>query len=133
MTGQSRAEKTAPVGQSAVQPAIESVDQTGNVREAKRHIPTDVVVIDKNAQAKCSCAEKSSPNASGKQEHQSSADDENKPNELLLPNSCWEPSEELDALLKVMLKPLQRFERRVIINEFPRPASDAAFTPNLDN
>ena len=32
-----------------------------------------------------------------------------------------------------MLKPLQRFERRTIIKDFPRPASDGAFTPNLEN
>ena len=32
-----------------------------------------------------------------------------------------------------MLKPLQHFERRAIIKEFPRPASDGAFTPSLDN
>jgi len=55
------------------------------------------------------------------------------PEGLLSPNSRWEPSEELDALLKVMLKPLQRFERRAIIKGFPRPASDGTFTPSLDN
>ena len=55
------------------------------------------------------------------------------PTGLLSPNSCWEPSEELDTLLKALLKPLQRFERRTIIQEFPRPASEEAFTPNLDN
>ena len=32
-----------------------------------------------------------------------------------------------------MFKPLPRFDRRVIIREFPRPASDAAWTPSLDN
>ena len=32
-----------------------------------------------------------------------------------------------------MLKPLQRFERRTIIQEIPRTASEGAFTPNLDN
>ena len=37
----SRAEKaTAPVGQSAEQSAIESVEQTGKVRATKRHLPT---------------------------------------------------------------------------------------------
>ena len=51
---------------------------------------------------------------------------------LLSPNSRWEPSEELDTLLKALLKPLQRFEWRIIIREFPRPASEGVFTPNLD-
>jgi len=51
---------------------------------------------------------------------------------LLAPNSRWEPSEELDTLLKALLKPLQRIERRTIIREFPWPASEGAFTPNLD-
>ena len=64
---------------------------------------------------------------------QSLVGDDFDPEGLLSPNSRWEPSEELDALLKVMLKPLQRFERRAVIKEFPRPASDGAFTPSLDN
>ena len=54
-------------------------------------------------------------------------------NGLLSPNLRWEPSEELDALLNVIMKPLQRFERRSILKEFPRPAFNAAFTPTLDN
>ena len=33
----------------------------------------------------------------------------------------WEASEELDAFLSVMLKPMPRFDRRAIIREFPRP------------
>ena len=67
------------------------------------------------------------------QDSQSLAGDYYDPERVLSPNSRWEPSEELDALLKVILKPLQRFERGAIINEFPRPASDVALTPNLDN
>ncbi len=43
-------------------------------------------------------------------------------------SSCWEASEELDALLGIMFKPLPRFDRRAIVREFPRPVS-----PNLDN
>ena len=49
------------------------------------------------------------------------------------PNSRWELSEELDALLNVIVRPLQRFECRSILREFSRPASVAAFTPTLDN
>ena len=45
----------------------------------------------------------------------------------------WEESEELNALLNIMLKPLPRFERRAIVRELPRPISDAAWTPSLDN
>ena len=48
-------------------------------------------------------------------------------------SSRWEASEELDALLGIMFKPLPRFDRRAIIREFPRPVSDAAWTPSLDN
>lgn len=49
------------------------------------------------------------------------------------PNSRWQVSEELDALLEVVKKPLQHFERRTIVREFPRPASEPAFTPSLEN
>ena len=48
-------------------------------------------------------------------------------------SSRWEASEELDALLNIMLKPLPRFNRRAIIRELPRPASGAAWTPSLDS
>ena len=49
----SRAEKAAaPVGQSAEQSAVESVDQTGKVKATKRRLPIDVVVIDENTQSK---------------------------------------------------------------------------------
>ena len=44
------------------------------------------------------------------QADQSSANEDNDPDCLLSPNSRWEPSEELDTLLKALLKPLQRFE-----------------------
>ena len=40
------------MGQSAEQSAVESVDQTGKVRAAKRSLPIDVVVIEENTQAK---------------------------------------------------------------------------------
>ena len=63
------------------------MDQTGKVRAAKKHLPIDVVVIDENAQAKHPRVNKSSPNASSEQEHQSSVDDDNEPDGLLLPNS----------------------------------------------
>lgn len=120
----SRTEKAAAaVGQSVEQSAVASVDQSGKVR-AKKPLPIDVVVIDENAQAKHLRVDKCTPaNANGGQESQSSVDDDSDPNGLLSPNSRWEPSEELDALLKVMLKPLQRFQRTAIIKEFPRPAS----------
>lgn len=124
----------APVGQSAEQSAVESVDQTGKVRAAKRSLPIDVVVIEENTQAKHPRTEKSTPiNTSDGQDSQSLVGDDYDPEGLLSPNSRWEPSEELDALLKVMLRPLQRFERRAVIKEFPRPASDGAITPSLDN
>lgn len=48
-------------------------------------------------------------------------------------SSRWEASEELDALLNIILKPLPRFDRRAIIRELPRPVSDAAWTPSLDS
>ena len=124
----------APVGQSAEQSAVESVDQTGKVRAVKRSFPIDVVVIEENTQAKHPRTEKSTPiNTSGGQDSQSLVSNYCDPEGLLSPNSRWEPSEELDALLKVILKPLQRFERRDIIKEFSRPASDGAFTPSLDD
>ena len=53
--------------------------------------------------------------------------------EIPATSSRWEASEELDALLGIMLKLLPRFDRRAIIREFPRPVSDAAWTPSLDN
>ena len=130
----SRAEKAAaPVGQSAEQSAVESVDQTGKVKATKRRLPIDVVVIDENTQSKRPRGDKSTSYASSLQADQSSANEDNDLDGLLSPNSRWEPSEELDTLLKALLKPLQRFERRAIIREFPRPASEGAFTPNLDN
>jgi len=134
-TERSRTDTAAePVGQSAKQSAVGSVDQTGKVRAAKRSLPIDVVVIEENTQAKYPRTDKPTiTNTSGEQDSQSLAGDDYDLEGLLSPNSRWEPSEELDALLKVMLKPLQRFERRAIIKEFPRPAADGAFTPNLDN
>ena len=128
---QSRAEKAAaPAGQSAEHSAVESVDQTGKVKATKRHLPIDVVVTEENTQSKRPRGDKSTPYASSLQADQSSAkEDYGGP---LSPNSRWEPSEELDTLLKALLKPLQRFERRTIIRESPRPASEGAFTPNLD-
>ena len=130
----SRTEKAAaPVGQSAEQSALESVDQTGKVKATKRHLPIDVFAIDENTQSKRSRGDKSTSSANSLQADLSSANEDNDPDGLLSPNSRWEPSEELDALLKALLKPLQRFERRTIIREFPSPASVGAFTPILDN
>ena len=130
----SQAEKAAAaVGQSAEQSAVESVDQTGKVKATKRHLPIDVVVIEENSQSKRPRSDKSTSYASSLQADQSSANEDNDPDGLLSPNSCWEPSEELDALLKALLKPLQRFKRRTIIQEIPSPASERAFTPNLDS
>ena len=61
----SQAEKgAAPVGQSAKQSAVESVDQTGIVKATKRHLPIDVVVIDENTQSKCPRGDKSTSYAS---------------------------------------------------------------------
>ena len=90
-------------------------------------------MIDENTQSKRPRGDKSTSYASSLQADQSSANEDNDLDGLLSPNSRWEPSEELDTLLKALLKPLQRFERRTIIREFPRPASEGAFTPNLDN
>ena len=90
-------------------------------------------MIEENTQSKRPRGDKSTSDASSLQADQSSANEDNDPDNLLSPNSRWEPSEELNTLLKALLKPLQRFERRTIIREFPRPASEGAFTPNLDN
>ena len=120
------------MGQSAEQSAVEFVDQTGKVKETKRHLPIDVVMIHENTQSKRPRGDKSTSYACSLQADQSSPNEDNDPDGLLSPNSRWEPSEELDTLLKALLKPLQRFERRTIIREFPRPASEGAFTPNLD-
>ena len=109
------------------------MDQTGKVKATKRHFPIDVVVIDENTQSKRPCGDKSTSYACSLQADQSSPNNDNDPDGLLSPNSFWEPSEELDTLLKALLKPLQRFERRTIIQEIPRTASEGAFTPNLDN
>ena len=117
-TAQSKNDKAAaPVGQSAEHSTGESVDQT--VRAHKRQLPIDVIVVDENNPTKHPRIE--------------DASDDGDLDGLLSPNSRWEPSEELDALLSVIQKPLQRFERRSILKEFPRPSSEAAFTPNLDN
>ena len=129
----SRAEKAAaPVGKWAEQSAVESVDQTSKVRATKRHLPIDVVVLDENTQFKRPCSNKSTSYTSSLQADQSSANEDNDPDSVLSPNSRWQPSEELDTFLKALLKPLQRFKRRTIIREFPKPASEGAFTPNLD-
>ena len=100
---QSRAEKAAaPVGQSAEQSAVESVDQTGKVKATKRRLPIDVVVIDENTQSKRPRGDKSTSYASSLQADQSSADEDNDLDGLLSPNSRWEPGEELDTLLKAL-------------------------------
>ena len=90
-------------------------------------------MIDENTQSKRPRGDKSTSYTSSLRADQSSANEDNDLDGLLYPNSRWQPSEELDRLLKALLKPLQRFERRTIIREFPRPASEGAFTPNLDN
>ena len=90
----------APVGQLAEQSAVESVDQTGKVKATKRHRPIDVVVIDENTQSKCPLADKSFSYVGSLEADQSSANEDNHPDGLLYPNSHWEPSEELDTLLK---------------------------------
>jgi hypothetical protein len=124
----SQLEKVAvPVGQSTKNSTEESVDQT--VRANKRPLPIDVIVVDESNQAKRA---RSDSYTSDEQESRISPDEEGDFEGVLSPNSRWEASEELDALLNVILKPLQRFERRTIIKEFPRPASEAAFTPSLD-
>ena len=98
------------MGQSAEQSAVESVDQTGKVKATKRHLPAEVFQIDENTQSKCSRGDKSTSYPSSLRADQSSANEDNDPDGLLSPNSSWEPSEELDTLLKALLKPLQRFE-----------------------
>ncbi|KAL9978422.1 hypothetical protein ACROYT_G015935 [Oculina patagonica] len=117
-TAQSKTDKAAaPVGQSAEHPTGEPMDQT--VRAHKRQLPIDIIVVDEN-----------NPTRHPRIEDVS---DDGDLDGLLSANSRWEPSEELDALLNVIQKPLQRFKRRSTIKEFPRPSSEAAFTPNLDN
>jgi len=78
----------APVGQSAEQYAVESVDQTGKVRAANRSLPIDVVVIE----AKHPHTDKSTPiNTSDGQDSQSLVGDNYNPEGLLSPNLHWEP------------------------------------------
>ena len=110
----------APVGQPAEKSTSVSVDQM--VRDNKRPLPIQVSENDENNYNQAKHSRLDDPSA-----------DEGDLDELLFPNSRWEPSEKLDALLNVIVRPLQRFERRSILKEFPRPASDAAFTPNRDN
>jgi len=108
-----------PVGQCAEQYAVESVDQTGKVRAAKRSLPIDVV-IEENTQAKHLHTDKSTPiNTSDRQDSQSLVGDNYDPEGLLSPNLHWEPSEELNALLKVMLKPLQHFNEELSSRSLP--------------
>ena len=120
-TAQSRDKgATAPVGQPAEKPTTVSVDQM--VRDNKRSLPIEVSDNDKNSHNQAEHSRLDDPSA-----------DESDLEGLLPCNSCWEPSEELDASFNIIVKPLQRFKRRSILKEFPRPASVEAFTPTLDN
>ena len=84
----SQAEKAAaPLGLSAEQSAVESVDQTGKVKATKRHLPIDAVVIDENTQSKCPRGNKSTSYASSLQGDQSFAKGDNDPDSLWSPNS----------------------------------------------
>ena len=76
----------APVGQSAEQLAIESVDQAGKVKAAKRPLPIDVLVVDENSQAKQPRVNKSTPSINVGQENQLSTDDNYDPDRLLSTN-----------------------------------------------
>ena len=85
------------------QPAVESVDQTDKVTASKSPLPIGGIVVDENSQAKHISdrrVDKSTPGANVGQENQSSTDDDYDTDGLLSLNSRWEPSEELDALLK---------------------------------
>ena len=110
----------APVGQPAEKATTVSVDQM--VRDDKRPLPIEVSDKDENNHNQVKHSRLDDPSA-----------DKSDLDGLLSPNSRWKPSEELDALLNVIVKALQRLERRSILKEFPRPASVAAFTPTLDN
>ena len=79
------------VGQSAEQYAVESVDQTGKVRAAKRSLPIDVVVIEENTQTKHLRTDKSTDKYT--------SDGNYDPEGLLSTNLRWEPREGLNALL----------------------------------
>ena len=93
------------MGQLTEQSAVESVDQTGKVKATKRHLPIDVVVIDENTHPKRPRNGKSTSYACSLQADQLPANDDNDPDGLLSPNFCWEPSEELDTLLKASEEP----------------------------
>ena len=46
--------------------------------------------------------------------------------------SCWQASEQLDAFLGTLHKPLSAFGRKTIYRKFPWPDVDAIYTPILD-
>ena len=118
-----------PVSQSVRIPAGESVDQ--RARGRKITIPIEAIVVDQNAHAKRPRLTEDPSGDTSPYEHEAEDDEiEDDFDGLLSPNSRWQASEELNALLEVVKKPLQRFERRLIVREFPRPASEPAFTPS---
>ncbi len=52
--------------------------------------------------------------------------------EIVSPNSRWEASEELTQFLGTASKHLNKFERRSLVNAYPRPNVDDIYTPSLD-
>ena len=122
-------QKTAePIGQPVEYATGESLDHTVKSRKRTMPIEADVQVVEKTHQAKRAHLIDSVPNIL--ENVTASCDLEDDAEGL---NSRWEASEELEDLLKVIQKPLQRFERRALVREFPRPASEPAFTPTLDS
>lgn len=122
----------APVGQSTSQnPTGVSVDQT--VCQTNKRKITETVDLSMGEGSSKRLRLKSQD---GNTEHINDAfldADQVELEDIPATSSRWEASEELDALLGIMFKPLPRFDRRAITREFPRPVSDAAWTPSLDN
>jgi len=126
----SRKNPAEPLGQSVANTSGEAVDRTLSTKKRPLPLEVDVQVVENSPHTKRIRLD-NDPLVS---EHMAaSCDLEDDPDGLTSPNSRWEPSEELDALLKVVQHPMPRFERRAIVKEFPRPASEPAFTPVLDD
>ena len=120
-----------PVGQSTNQNTGASVDQT--VQGTKRNI-SDTFDLTDNEEHTSRKRLHLDLNGSENPDTFADADQCNYEHDgSLNTSSRWEASEELDALLGITWKPMPRFDRRTIIREFPRPSSDAAFTPMLDS
>ena len=118
-----------PVGPLTNKPTEESVGQT--VQGTKRNISD---TIDLTANEEHASRKRSHVDLNGKDSSDTLLDvDQGNGDGNFNTSSHCKASEELDAFLSVILKPMPRFDRRAISREFPRPTSMAAFTPNLDS